>query len=133
MGDRGNIVVRQDSKTNRDDVWFYSHWGGCQMLEDLQTALKRRVRWDDTSYLARIIFCQMIGKNTKDETGFGISCTIQDNEHPIVVVDVEAKSVFVVPEKRLVDHRLPDTLDAKDTTHAWTFEEFIALDALPEL
>lgn len=133
MGDRGNIVVRQDSKTNRDDVWLYTHWGGFQIAEVVHKALKRRLRWTDASYLARIIFCQLVGKHVAGEDGFGISCAIGDNEHPIVVVDVEAKSVFVVPEKRLIDNRLPDTLDAKDATHAWTFEEFIALDALPEL
>lgn len=109
MGDRGNIVVRQAPKTNRDDVWFYGHWSGYQLEETVRTALARNARWDDPSYLARIIFNDFQGDN-RGETGFGISTTIGDNSYPIIVVDQPGKMVRTVNEDDLIDGRLPDDI-----------------------
>jgi hypothetical protein len=129
MGDRGNIIIRATTGSNRDDIWLYTHWGGSELEETLRRALARKQRWGDASYLARIIFCELMGKDTSGETGFGISTSQCDNEYDRLMVDVESQVVYAVPEpgserKGLV--RLPDNLDAKNTVGVWTFDEFIA-------
>lgn len=109
MGDRGNIVVRQ-SDSPSDDVWFYTHWSGSEIKETVQSALARQQRWDDPPYLARIIFCELVKGNEADEAGFGISTRLQDNEHPILFVDIPNKVVGTIAEDKLENHRLPAKL-----------------------
>lgn len=135
MGDRGNIVVRQAPDTNSEDIWFYSHWGGTELPETLKTALAKRWRWTDPTYLARIIFCEMISNSDdlKGECGYGISTSIGDNEHDIIVVDVPTSCVHVLSEKALVNNRLPSKLTAKNTKSIWTFEDYIKLKTLPKI
>ena len=96
MGDRANVKII-DGVDN--PVWLYSHWGGGELPEILHMALNRRQRWTDPSYLSRIIFCQMVKGQEDGETGFGISSVIGDNEHLILVVDVENQTVFLEEEK----------------------------------
>lgn len=90
MGDRGNIVV-QEKEGKR--VYFYTHWKGSQIGAVVAAALGRHERWTDAPYLARIIFCELIGGDTEGETGYGISAGIGDNSYPILVVDVEKQVV----------------------------------------
>ncbi len=111
VGDRGNIVV--------DGVWFYTHWGGADMPKDLKNALERgRDRWDDGPYLARIIFCEMLGdaKELKETTSYGISLGICDNEHDILVVDTKEQKIKQVREN---GNNLTGVIKE------WTFEEFL--------
>lgn len=110
MGDRGNIVVRATKDSNKDDVWFYTHWSGSEIAETAKRALnKAKARWTDSSYFARSVFQELIGDDT-GTTGFGISTTIQDNEHDILVLDTQAQEVFTVKESDLKDGRLPAKL-----------------------
>lgn len=97
MGDRANVVI-QDEDGNR--VWLYSHWGGFDMLTTLRNALTRgKERWDDPAYLARIVFCEMMGpKAVNDTGGFGISAVIGDNERPILVCDCKTQTVRLEDE-----------------------------------
>lgn len=122
MGDRGNIVVRS-SQSNRDDVWFYTHWTGSEIEGTVASALEKKWRWSDASYLARIIFDELTQQNHGDETGFGISTRMGDNEHPICVVDQGKRRVFQIEENELVDGRILDGWEPKES---WMFEEFIA-------
>jgi len=88
MGDRGNIKVGK--------VYLYTHWGGSNLKTVLKKALSRKQRWNDEAYLTRIIFCEMIieeEQGLNEETGFGISTKIQDNENPILEVDVEHQEI----------------------------------------
>lgn len=124
MGDRGNIVVRS-SQSNRDDVWFYTHWSGSEVKEIAARALGKRWRWDDASYLARIVFDELTAGSVGEETGFGISSSIGDNEHPIVVIDADKQRVFTVPQKELSDGRIPDNYEPSGPETYWTFDEFI--------
>lgn len=127
MGDRGNIVVRQ-GKTNRDDVWFYTHWYGSNIDEVVNTALAKHERWDDPSYLARIIFDTLTAGH-KGTTGFGISTSISDNEHPLVVVDCQNQTVWTIEEKQLDEHgRIPDGFTPK-TKRA--FSSYLAGEEAP--
>jgi hypothetical protein len=97
MGDRGNIVmVQHPHKGPKSFIYFYGHWSGHGMPLTLRKALKRgEGRWDDESYLGRIIFCELIGnaENLKETTGFGISAYITDNDYPLLIVDSEAQTV----------------------------------------
>jgi len=92
MGDRGNICIRYEDGA---EIYFYTHWRGSAIKGMLQNALSKHWRWDDPPYLARIIFCEMIDGNEKDETGFGIGPDICDNEHPIVYVNTHKKTVQI--------------------------------------
>lgn len=105
MGDRANIRIKQLFPPTPEGeepqfVYLYTHWGGTELPQTLAKALDSkagRSRWDDESYLARIIFCHMLaegnGLNTDDVTGFGISCSPPDNEHPYLDVDCLAQTV----------------------------------------
>jgi hypothetical protein len=88
----------------------------------VQAALLRRERWSDPTYLARIIFCELITGQEDEPTGFGISTSIGDNEYPITVVDCSAQRVYVVEEEELIDGRLPE--NAMANRPSYTFEEY---------
>lgn len=127
MGDRANVVVLQpkgdkvkevtDALFNKDRerVYLYTHWNGSELPQTLQSALSRRLRWDDHAYLTRIIFCEMVKGDEEGETGFGISTTPPDNSHDFLVVDPNEQTVSLVRER-----------DGK-RIKSWTFEEYIAL------
>jgi hypothetical protein len=127
MGDRGNIVIRS-SQNNRDDVWFYTHWSGSEIGQTVAQALAKKWRWGDSTYLARIIFDELTSGSHGEETGFGISTCLQDNEHPIIVVDDEKQWVFLIHEKQLVDGRIPN--DFKPLKPK-SYEDFVASVAVP--
>jgi hypothetical protein len=114
MGDRGNIVIRYEDGS---DIYFYSHWGGTELPRTLAEALNStagRARWNDEPYLARIIFDHVTGLEG-GETGYGISPYLTDNEHPILLVNVNAQRV---------ERHNGDGVGTPEKT--WTFEEFIA-------
>jgi hypothetical protein len=91
MGDRAQIGVKQYSGAV---IYFYTHWRGSDVPEILQAALERcESRWDDRDYAARVIFQELIGDDT-DITGFGISDRqVDDNEHPVPIVDFGNKTI----------------------------------------
>lgn len=101
MGARANIVLNYN-KSKEDgekeekysNIYLYSHWGGETIKELLARALKRgKERWDDHSYLARIIFSEMVKEDIEGKTGFGISPYPPDNEYPLLHVDMENQNV----------------------------------------
>jgi hypothetical protein len=101
MGDRGNILLKNDN------IYLYTHWDGANLKQRVKDALIRgQGRWNDPTYLNRIIFCELIQDNILDTTGYGMSNHLTDNENPIVEVDIENQLVVI---------------DKKE----WTFEEFI--------
>lgn len=120
MGDRGNICIKQEDGSN---IIFYSHWSGDELFDNLRDALIRgKSRWEDGLYLSRIIFCEMIKQDGLDGlTGFGISTHVEDNEHPIFVVDITNSAIS------LADDNLVSLRGGKQ----WTFQEFIELEKDP--
>lgn len=105
MGDRANIRLK-DSESGV--MYFYSHWGGSELPLTLKSALVRgKDRWDDSPYLSRIIFCEMIKDDVLDNTGFGLSTYETDNEHTIIEVDTEKNTVSI-------------------GGRTWTFDEYIS-------
>lgn len=92
MGDRANVRF-VERKGN--EIYFYTHWDGYRLPEILASALYRgRGRWDDESYLARIIFSEMIKNDVLNETGYGISTYQTDHNYPDLVVNVEFQFVI---------------------------------------
>lgn len=132
MGDRGNIAVIQSS--NNGQVWLYSHWGGYELPERLQAGLKAgQGRHNDESYLTKILFGHAVpADNWTEETGYGISTCMQDNEHAILVCDIPNQRVFTIPENLLdKSHQVPKGFEP-DARCVWTFEEYMALEKLPK-
>jgi len=109
MGDRGNVVFKYEDATK---IYFYSHWGGSGLKETVRKALIRgKERWGDESYLARIVFCEMLkeeGASLEDLTGFGIAPYEVDNEHPLVVVDTKAQTVNGIPFADYIKNPIPE-------------------------
>jgi len=103
MGDRGNIKV--------GGVYLYTHWTGRKIKHILQKALLRQQRWNDESYLTRIIFCELCD-DYKGETGYGISTFMPDNQHNILEVDCDKQ-------------RIKEVTEDGDLVNEWTFEEFL--------
>ena len=130
MGDRGNIVIvqhpwRQKPEDPLEFVVFYTHWSGCEIGSTVQAALQKHWRWDDPAYLARIIFDVLTSSAHDEETGFGISTGICDNEHPILIVDTRNKQISFAGEK---DWKNPNAWYGH-----WTYEEFCALSDANDL
>lgn len=125
MGDRGNIAVIQ---SNNDQVWFYTHWSGSEIQETAQAAvIAGKSRWDDESYFARCVADKLIPKLEDGEQplGFGISCSIGDNEHDIMVLDCNRQIAYRMPESALTSAgKVPARYEPKES---WTFEAFAAL------
>jgi hypothetical protein len=80
MGDRANVRIA--------GVHLYTHWGGHELPFCVRDSLRRKWRWTDEAYLARIIFCDMTDGD-KEEMGFGISKELCDNEHHIISLNCE--------------------------------------------
>lgn len=107
MGDRGNIVIVQDSKyrqdkkthkwvksaAKRDRLFFYGHWSGYRIADVVKTVIEQGERLNDTAYFGRIVF-DTFTNGEKGTTGFGISTSIADNEHPLIVLDPQEGTVW---------------------------------------
>jgi hypothetical protein len=95
MGMRRNIALEfeKDSK-----IYLYTHWGAEDLKENLKKALVRGIsRWDDASYLARIIFSEMVRDDIDGTTGLGLAPYEIDPEYPTIEVDMEAMTVDGLP------------------------------------
>lgn len=91
MGDRINLKLKY---SQGEPIYLYSHWGGSGMKETIKSALIRgKDRWDDESYLARIIFCEMVRWDVEGLTGYGIAPYECDPENKTITVDLADKKV----------------------------------------
>jgi hypothetical protein len=115
MGDRANIQMIQDGGKS-SPLYFYTHWSGYELPTTLQNALKNgQDRWDDEQYLARIIFCELVGKDTGN-TGFGITSYICDGGYKLLIVDAEKQTVSIT-----------DGWNSQKIVKSWSFAEYIAI------
>ena len=96
MGDRAQVrfIYNNEAKT---EIYFYTHWTGYLLAKDVQNAIKRgQDRWNDTEYLARIIFSEMIQRGVLDTCGYGIGVNTHDDlQHDIITVDCNTQKVIV--------------------------------------
>jgi len=121
MGDRGSIFfVDRLEGGALEGIYMYTHWSGSTLPLIVRDALERgRGRWGDPQYLARVVFCELVKDSVLDETGYGLSTRLGDNEHVIVRVDdLTSRVSFHEPGKE----RQP-----RDPGLAsWSFEEYLA-------
>lgn len=91
MGDRAQIMIKQTG----GEIYFYTHWLGYKIKEILKNALIRgKDRWDDESYLSRIIFSQLTKGEENSNTGFGITFNKYPNlDRPLLIVDMGLKKI----------------------------------------
>lgn len=120
MGDRVNIVVDDGGER----VYLYGHWSGYDAPEIVRRALARQQRWSDPPYLARIVFCEMVGeKNWQTETGFGISTEPGDNEYPFLIIDVATQTIRLENDSRpSFEH-----CRIRGNPRSYSFDEFAGL------
>lgn len=112
MGDRANIVIydrRVQSDESQVGIYLYTHWNGSEWPERLRLALDTpaaRRRWNDPSYLTRILVANLFEDLGLGETGGGISTVLTDNGHEIIVVDLVREQVsFASPgNEPYIDH-----------------------------
>lgn len=112
MGDRANVKFKY-----HDDsvVYFYTHWNGNDLPVLVRDALIRgRERWNDPSYLARVIFCEMVRDNMEGVTGYGISTRIEDNNRLLTEVNTSESVVRFLEEDGAI-------------VHEWSFEDYVML------
>ena len=82
MGDRANVII---TAGENPPVVLYSHWGGTDLHNgSLEAAMiNARHRIGDPGYYVKLL------ADSLEEQGLlsGIGTTLDDNEHPIMVVD----------------------------------------------
>lgn len=106
MGDRGQVHIKDEG------VWLYSHWGATDLIETVRTALKKKWRWYDPEYLARIIFDEMIGGEQGGEAGYGIGKAQHGDVWRVIKLDCKAGKITVEDDGKQILEQ--------------TFDEFIA-------
>ena len=118
IGDRAQIKINsfyEDSTAA--PVYLYTHGGASCLEATLVEALKRKERWEDASYLARIIFETMIEGAYSKELGYGIDTIQHSDIWKLIELSANEKiSIFICRGT-----------NADDYTEVWTgtFEEFL--------
>ena len=96
--------VRTDVKLvyeNNEKIYLYSHWDEVGYLKNvIKEVLKRKVRWDDNAYLARMIFSAMVKNDIDSETGYGLSPSSSGDSE--VEVDFRSQKVDGVPFEEFI-------------------------------
>lgn len=99
MGDRAQIIIKNAGTV----IHLYTHWNGSMLPKLLENGLRAgKSRWDDDSYLTRILFCNLIGKSDLlATTGFGISTRYQDSSPETdLIVDMDEQRVYYMDHYR---------------------------------
>ena len=91
MGARAQVKIEEHGAA----VYLYTHWGAGSIVETVKTALRKKWRWTDSEYLARIIFCQMVKGYEDEETGFGIGTEEHGDIEILVTVNIPNQTVTV--------------------------------------
>ena len=123
MGDRSNVAIISQYD---GAVVLYSHCGGAGLFRRVQEILddsKARSRWTDAPYLRRIIFQYIVDLDGPNDTGFGISSRIGDNEHRILTLDTDSLRAHFRSENNYDKPVLP--------FEGWSFDEFKSVDVSP--
>ncbi len=91
MGMRRNIALDYGTKKK---IYLYTHWGAEHLENILVKALDRgKERWDDHSYLARVIFTDMTAGVGTELTGYGLDVFECDSEFKTLEVDLTNRKV----------------------------------------
>jgi len=125
MGDRANIMVVDRPAENGavHGIYLYTHSSGYHWPEMLRKALaspEARRRWNDDTYLTRIVVSQMYMDIHDSEYGGGISTYRTDNEYPITILDIPNQQVAWADEG--------GELDTEEWYGRIGFPDFVALE-----
>ena len=104
MGNRAQVKIEPMG------LYFYTHWHGYHMPLLVRDALAKQWRWNEPSYLARIIFDSITAGTHEEENGVRINTKFMDEDHPTIVVNTELQTV------------------AWKGGACWSFEEYALLD-----
>lgn len=93
MGARSNVYITDSTDAAYDHgqrgIYIYSHGSGPELPEKVRDALAfGRGRWDDSTYLTRILIDQITKDARDQETGYGVGLTSGENSFPMVTVDL---------------------------------------------
>lgn len=115
MGDRGNVQLHYGKDSQ--PIYLYTHWHGTDLpiiVADTLNSEQGRSRWDDPSYLARIIFTNMVKSEKHDdgETGFGIAPYRMDYNHPDIIIDLYNMTVDGMSYQKYIELWATRTADA---------------------
>jgi hypothetical protein len=127
MGDRANLALQYTSGDKKPVIYLYTHWGGYELATNLAVAIRNaKGRWSDDSYLARIIFSNVVTRHDL-ETGHGIAPFPMDNDasYPVLVVDLEANTVQATQQHGWPPVDLNDKPEAPMREAVWTFDELL--------
>ncbi len=114
MSTRSQVWIEEEG------VYLYQHYDGYNLPNVVKSALSKGQRWDDSEYLARIIFCEMVKSDIGGSTGYGIGSTRHSDIEYLVTI---TKDMKVIVEKGY------DT--QMNILWSGSFEEFV-LDARGE-
>jgi len=92
MGERSNIIIENH---NGQRVYLYGHWMGDESASVVSDVLDKGLRWDDSSYLTRMLFDRMTEGASDKETGFGISTFLCDWNYPSIVLNCETQLIHL--------------------------------------
>lgn len=90
-------------------VYIYSHWDGdddinnSPLASKLRKALARRERWDDESYLARIIVSEVVREDIDGDAGYGVAPYPVDEEYPTIEVSMPKQTVNGIAYERWIN------------------------------
>lgn len=94
MGDRAQVLIKDTG------VYLYTHWNAHKLQETVKKALAKMWRWDDPTYLTRIIFCEMVKGYEMEELGFGIGTKMQGDIRLLITVDSNQRTVIAEDGKK---------------------------------
>ena len=98
MGERNSIFLQNDG------IYLYSHWDPVgRLLAVVKSALIRgKSRWNDRTYLNRIIFSELIKDELMELTGYGLGNLLVDGGVP-VKIDVDNRLVNGTSFEKFLD------------------------------
>ena len=102
----------------------------------MQEALRfGKSRWDDPSYLSRIIATQVFADLVNSVTGGGLSTELVDNQYPLLCVDLLGQRLGLCDGETYDDdgERIVDPHDMSNWRYVVSFQEFCDLDLISEL
>lgn len=90
MGSRAQVKIQDTG------VYLYTHWDANTLVDTVYRAIARQERWGDPSYLARIIFCEMVKGDIAGAVGYAIDTAENGDNELLIVVSCHKRTVEVI-------------------------------------
>ena len=104
MGMRQNIGMKYKEGGK---IYIHSYHdgnvGNSLLKQKLRTALARKRRWNDESYLARIIVSEIIKDDINSDLGYGIMPYPLGEDFPTIEVDFEKQTVDGISFEKFIE------------------------------